>query len=142
MATDTLKTPADMTDAELNSAVAREVMGWRSGIAEDRWSNNAPPHYSSGYVKRTADGEWEPWSPATGIAAAMNDVVGEMMRRGYWFEFRSPAPGTSYGENWLVSVLHLAKPRDPDSWFKAKHPMLARAICEAALKAKREDRGG
>ena len=119
--------PADMTDAELNAAVAVEVMGWRFGIAEDRW-----PHYSSGYVKRVEDDEWQSWSPATDIAAAF-EVVDRVKTMDAW---KRDAFINSLCDD--AHVNHFDAPCQAVASVMFR--LSPRAICEAALQAVRADK--
>ena len=125
-----MKPPSDMTPAELNAAMAVEVMGW-DGI------DNEMPVWINGRPIRTAGGEWV-WSPTTDIAAAMNDVVGEMVKGGWHFAlFKIPnEPGLAYLSRYPI---HERGPTFDagDAWSDSTP--LARAICEVALAAKRTE---
>ena len=69
------KPPAEMTDAELNAAVAQEVIGWD----DDHIAFTLAHH----------------WSPATDIAAAF-EVVEEMRGRGWRFTMMGDEGGEPF----------------------------------------------
>ena len=127
-----MKPPADMTIPELNAAIAVEVMGWTKGPHPD---NNLLDMALEVWWHTTDAAEgWhyqvDDWSPATDIAAAMNDVVPEMIKRGYCWSLITGEP--KY-EEWAWCV-------DLNDGIKAKdifNDSLPRAICEAALEAVR-----
>ena len=122
-----------MTDAELNEAVAREVMGWRS-----RYKFNPPtepyPYYQIDAVDqelrlcRSVGEGVRGWSPATNIADAM-EVVEKMRADGYRVNLYMPTNDSG-------KIPHCYIGSKTGIW-NAKHNNPARAICEAALEAVR-----
>ena len=107
-----------MTDAELNEAVAREVMGW---VAEQIVGGDTKPQWR--YAPRD-------WNPANSIADAMQVVeamnqqsmlvaIGQHLESGYGVSFYSEA----------------------DEYKGGADGPLSRAICEAALEAVRQSQG-
>ena len=123
-------TASDMTNAELNAAVAVEVMGWQ-WRAYDR-----PGENSAGYwITRDKGGMLDEryWSPATDFAATMNDVAPEVGRRSMDLAI------TVFPDEFIVSVTpHLSL-----EWICERRgtdkALLPRAICEAALAAVRSE---
>lgn len=116
---------ADMSDAELDRAVAREVMGWIPGSRNTRWHDAATDERGIHKFMRN----FAAWSPSTDIATAMNDVVSEMRRRGYRFMVSDAPDSSDCGCGFYRGV---------NSFFEqCAFGREARAICEAALAAVR-----
>lgn len=118
-----------MTNDDLNSAVATEVMGWTVGhenAYRQTWDTPV------GWRLR------DEWNPADGIVDAF-DVVDRMRELGYWYELRQPA---SRDDTMAVARFELDASHGRYSMSAARADALARAICEAALDAVRTDNRG
>ena len=136
-----MTTIADMTDAELDVAVAREVMGWteplhvtadcekRRGGRTRYWLIGTPP------ICTICNGRNLPRF-STDIAAAF-EVVEAMRGRGYWWEMRCPC---QRGDDRHIARFEMdADVAGPYTFAAARHASLPRAICKAALEAVRAE---
>jgi len=121
---------SDLTDDELNAAMATEVMGWTwdwfPGLEEYR-------PIVPGHAQICAA-----WSPATDYGDVF-EVVERMQHHDLWVETHSPS---EQGAHWCAFVWPLGEHGTDDPVGSASHPdSLPRAICEAALAAVREAGG-
>lgn len=132
--------PDDMPDAELDAAVAREVMGWEPGLTGRNVAIWVAPDYDDGFWLSKRG-----WRPSTDIADAF-DVV-KRMRANLPEEFdHEPIP--CFMRFWHALVaLTTARRRalgesDAVRVVCGDAPVLyyltPRAICEAALAAVRD----
>jgi hypothetical protein len=110
-----------MTDAELDTAVAVEVMGWK------RYSNG----YGTGVDKSNFINDAR-WRPSTNIANAWQ-VVERMNTLGHLVIFYS---GFVENGKYIVSV-YPPKLTHLDPLCKVEASAAPRAICEASLEAVR-----
>ena len=111
-----------MTDAELNAAVAREVMGWRKREDCDYWDLGP----------QRVDRFGPTFTPSTSIADAF-EVVERMEQRGWDHAHSSMGVDRDPGViEWQFFQL-----RPNAEFFGLGQP--GRAICEAALEAVRSD---
>lgn len=106
----------DMTDAELDAAVAERVMGWQPGGVEYRTDGTKVVWFKP-----------EGWSPTTD-ANAMMEVVEKAREQGLHININAQ-PRSS----WLV----ILSPRSvlSASSSSADEPTIGRAVCIAALRA-------
>lgn len=114
--------------AELDAAIAAEVMGWERRVTG---------RDVVGWI--TPDGGWRSkpeWRPSTDIAAAF-DVVERMLAAGRT-EVILRSPNSRNPRGWRVSIWAPARPHGiNEPTAAARHDSLPRAICEAALQAAR-----
>lgn len=117
------KPPSDMTDAELNAAIAVEVMGYRLCHC-DHWQQmecvQTDCHPASALFVYSTD-----------IAAAINDVVEKMRKRGYAISLSMERDGRN-----IVAMMADTLMAHP---FASQNRCLPRAICEASLSAVRNE---
>lgn len=128
---------ADMSDKELNAAVAREVMQWPTHVDSD-----SPENYPN-YIIEPVDGaillarrrhlSHQVWGPAGDVAAALNDIVERMRRPDMRYDFQ--IIGAS-GLMWSVDVSEETR----GFHVRLQSARLSRAITEAALMAVRADK--
>ena len=112
------KPPSDMTDAELNAAVAQEVMGNGYAVRTGQAIKQTGPHSAT------------PWFPTTDIAAAFEVV--ERMRELGWEQVNVNVAEDDLAYCWM-------KRPGPTKVTNSQAPTPARAISEAALEAVRSE---
>ena len=115
----------EMTNAEMDAAVAVEVMGRRVALLGDNMY-----YFSIDGVEITL---WRSdWRPTTDINQAF-EVEKAMRKDGFAFFLESADDDHDY-------IVQFAR-YETDSWYTAVEKSAARAICAAALAAKRGENG-
>jgi len=144
-----VKNPADMTDAELNAAVAVEVMDapamhpHRCIMPHEGWIVCFGKQYDANHetiIERVVvfrNGSYRPWSPSTSIADAW-EVVEKMRERGWWWSAYGNAATTTVKD--VCFTFQRDEDTDAQTKFKVYATTLPRAICLSALTAARKEK--
>lgn len=123
-----MKPIPEMTDAELDEAMAVEVRGWMKSI---------PPMVGL-YQYPSSDGTHTvySWQPSTDLNQAW-ECADEMNKRGWilelGYEYRGVRPNG-------LPMQYRAYADDDKQWLEALSESPARAVCEALLMAARSNR--
>jgi len=119
---------SEMTNEELNNAVAVEVMGWEASIEPKHncWGNNIPKQCYA-----IIGGGKQEWSPTVFISQAWEVV--DKMKGNAWHIFVETLDND---KRWVAYF----SSSDDTVVVEAWHESAPRAICEVALNAIRENK--